>query len=146
MSWHLKFRAETPARLAQVLLWLTVVIFSCATLSAKAEDTGYLLRETVRFRLQLPRSTCNQQSAAAIVLPALPLPIRSTWARNGAGNRRDLGHCSVQPYSKGLGPSDLPAMRYHRQFCCRSISSKPWAQTTALSPFKASFQTSLLPT
>ncbi|KAK9863434.1 hypothetical protein WJX84_004136 [Apatococcus fuscideae] len=34
----------------EVLLWLTVVIFSCATLSAKAEDTGYLLRETVNLK------------------------------------------------------------------------------------------------
>lgn len=37
----------------EVLLWLTVVIFSCATLSAKAEDTGYLLRETVNLKQTL---------------------------------------------------------------------------------------------
>ncbi len=31
----------------QVLLWTTCLLSSCATLSARVEDTGYLQRETV---------------------------------------------------------------------------------------------------
>ena len=33
--------------LTQVLLWTTCLLSSCATLSARVEDTGYLQRETV---------------------------------------------------------------------------------------------------
>jgi len=33
--------------LMQVLLWTTCLLSSCATLSARVEDTGYLQRETV---------------------------------------------------------------------------------------------------
>lgn len=35
--------------LMQVLLWTTCLLSSCATLSARVEDTGYLQRETVGY-------------------------------------------------------------------------------------------------
>lgn len=37
-------------RLLQVLLWTTCLLSSCAAASARPEDAGYIIRETVRPR------------------------------------------------------------------------------------------------
>lgn len=41
----------------QVLLWTTCLLSSCAAVSARPEDAGYIIRETVRGPLSpLPRA------------------------------------------------------------------------------------------